>query len=166
MNTPVSDVNSAMKQLAGSLMQKLDTNKDKQLSSEEFSQFLTLLTSTVGSTPLSGIAASGSARAAAAGPACVFEGFDFARPQDTQKSCKDAFASLAMKAGYMPTTKAGAEEWFNTNIKAGLTDLGHTVNWVQGDKFQFSNWQGTWVVDFVRGADGPNPALAWGAEQG
>lgn len=164
MNTPVSDVNSAMKQLAGSLMQKLDTNKDKQLSSDEFSQFLTLLTSSVGSTPLSGITPSGSAGAAAAGPACVFEGFDFMRPQNTEKSCKDAFASLAMKAGYMPTTKSGAEEWFNTNIKAGLSNLGHRVDWVQGDKFQFSNWQGTWVVDFVRGADGPNPALAWGAE--
>ena len=87
MSTPVSDVNSAMKQLAGSLMQKLDTNKDKQLSSDEFSQFLTLLTSTVGSTALSGVTASGSAGAAAAGPACVFEGFDFARPQNTEKSC-------------------------------------------------------------------------------
>lgn len=159
MNTPVSDIGSAMTQLADVLMQKLDTNKDKQLSSDEFSQFLALLTSTAGSTTLS-------ARAAVDGPACVFEGFDFARPQNTQKSCKDAFASLAMNAGYMPTTKAGAEEWFNTNIKAGLNELGHTVDWVQGDKFQFSNWQGTWVVDFVRGADGPNPALAWGAEQG
>jgi hypothetical protein len=59
MSTPVSDVNSAMKQLAGSLMQKLDTNKDKQLSSDEFSQFLTLLTSSVGSTDRSTRAASG-----------------------------------------------------------------------------------------------------------
>jgi hypothetical protein len=35
---------------------------------------------------------------------------------------------------------------------------------VKGDKFQFSNWQGTWEVDFVRGADGPNPAFTWLAD--
>jgi hypothetical protein len=38
------------------------------------------------------------------------------------------------------------------------------VNWVKGDKFEFTNWQGTYVVDFVRGADGPDPALWWGAD--
>jgi hypothetical protein len=40
--------------------------------------------------------------------------------------------------------------------------LGHTINWVQGDKFSFTNWQGTFEVDFVRGADGPTPAFWWG----
>jgi hypothetical protein len=30
-----------------------------------------------------------------------------------------------------------------------------------GDQFQFTNWQGTYTVDYVRGVDGDNPALAW-----
>lgn len=168
MGTPVTDVNGAMKQLASTLMQRLDTNQDNHLSSDEFSQFLTMLTSAVGSTTLSGVAAPASTgtrpTAAPTGPAPVFEGFNFERTQDTQKSAKDAFAALARKTGYMPTIKTGAEEWFNSNIKQGLNDLGHTVDWVKGDTFKFTNWQGSYVVDFVRGADGPNPALAWQAE--
>ena len=57
-----------------------------------------------------------------------------------------------------------AETWFNTHVRTPFEALGHTVNWVQGDKFSFTNWQGTYVVDFVRGADGPDPAFWWGAD--
>jgi hypothetical protein len=45
-----------------------------------------------------------------------------------------------------------------------MEKLGHRINWVKGDKFQFSNWQGTFVVDFVRGADGADPAVVWQIE--
>ena len=96
--------------------------------------------------------------------ASKFEGFDLARAQDTGKSAKDAFASLAAKAGSLPSTKAEAETWFNSNIKSGMESLGHKINWVQGDKFSFTNWQGTYEVDFIRGADGPNPAFSWGVQ--
>ena len=64
----------------------------------------------------------------------------------------------------MPLTKSEAETWFNTHVRTPFEALGHTVNWVQGDKFSFTNWQGTYVVDFVRGADGPDPAFWWGAD--
>ena len=64
----------------------------------------------------------------------------------------------------MPQTKAEAEAWFNANIKGQMESLGHKVSWVKGDKFQFTNWQGTFTVDFLRGADGGNPAFAWGIE--
>jgi hypothetical protein len=93
-----------------------------------------------------------------------FEGFDLGRAQDPQKSAKDAFAMLASKAGSMPRTKADAEQWFNSSIKTEFEALGHKVNWVKGDKFSFTNWQGTYTVDFVRGADGDSPAFWWGVE--
>ncbi len=53
----------------------------------------------------------------------------------------------------MPTSKADAETWFNSNIRGEMERHGHQIDWVKGDKFQFTNWQGTFVVDFVRGAD-------------
>ena len=64
----------------------------------------------------------------------------------------------------MPTSKADAETWFNSNIKGEMEKLGHQVDWVKGDRFQFTNWQGTFVVDYVRGAASSNPALAWQVE--
>jgi hypothetical protein len=38
------------------------------------------------------------------------------------------------------------------------------VNGVQGDKFSFTNWQGTFTVDFLSRADGDDPAFAWQTE--
>jgi alpha-glucosidase (family GH31 glycosyl hydrolase) len=74
---------------------------------------------------------------------------------------KDAFAMLANRAGTMPTTKAEAQSWFETHIRKGMEELGHKINWVDGDKFSFTNWQGTFTIDFVFNAGGPDPALAW-----
>jgi hypothetical protein len=107
-----------------------------------------------------------SAPAAASGgsSAVRFEGFNFNQDIDPAKSAKYAFAAAAQRAGGMPLTKAEAESWFNANIKSELEQLGHKVNWVKGDKFEFTNWQGTFTIDFVRGADGPDPALAWQVE--
>jgi hypothetical protein len=64
----------------------------------------------------------------------------------------------------MPTSKADAEAWFNSSIKGEMEQLGHKIDWVKGDRFQFTNWQGTFVVDYVRGAASGNPALAWQVE--
>lgn len=167
MTTPVQS-STAVQDLARSLMQTFDKNGDSQLGSDEFDDFLGQL--------LGGIKTAGGTLTAGTGPQLqtlsrgaventhLFEGFNFDREQLVEKSAKDAFAMLAGKTGSVPATKAGAEAWFNQNIKAGMEELGHKVDWVQGDKFQFSNWQGTWVVDFVRGADGPNPAFWWGAD--
>lgn len=100
----------------------------------------------------------------ARGVTARFAGFDFGRAQDPSRSAKDAFAHVASAVGMMPRTKAEAEQWFNTLIKPEMERLGHQIDWVRGDKFQFTNWQGTFVVDFVVGADGPDPALAWQVE--
>jgi hypothetical protein len=167
MTTPVQS-STTVQDLARTLMQTFDKNGDSQLGSDEFKDFLGQL--------LGGITtAGGTLTAAAAQPQTLsrggienkhlFDGLIFDREQLVEKSAKDAFAMLAGRTGSVPPTKAGAEAWFNQHIKAGMEELGHKIDWVQGDKFQFNNWQGTWVVDFVRGADGPSPAFWWGADQ-
>jgi len=167
--------------LLNSLMSNVDANRDGVVSTDEFGAFLTTLLQT---TELAGEPAPGSPGSpgtpgtpgspSAPGttgtqplqptigrPGISFEGFDLARAQDPQRSAKDAFASLASSVGTTPQTKTEAAEWFNQYIRADMESLGHTIDWVTGDKFQFTNWQGTYVIDFVRGADGPSPALSW-----
>jgi hypothetical protein len=170
MSTVQATSATAVQDLAKNLIKSFDANSDGQLGQEEFGSFLNQL--------MSGIqTASGTLTASpqTAGPGLqtlskgalrrdLFEGFNFDREQNIEKSAKDAFASLASAAGAVPATKTEAEGWFNQNIKQGMESLGHKVDWVKGDKFQFSNWQGSWVVDFVRGADGPNPAFTWLAD--
>lgn len=171
MTTSVQS-STAVQDLARSLMQTFDKNADNQLGADEFNDFLGQL--------LGGIKTASGTLTAGTGAATgtqlqtlsrggvdnkhLFEGFNFDREQLVEKSAKDAFAMLAGKSGSVPPTKSDAESWFNQNIKAGMEELGHKVEWVKGDKFQFSNWQGSFVVDFVRGADGPNPAFWWGAD--
>lgn len=170
MSTVQGTSATAVQELATNLIKTFDANADGQLGQDEFGSFLSQL--------MSGIqTASGTLTASSQTGATglqtlskgtlrrdLFEGFNFDREQNVEKSAKDAFASLASAAGSVPATKTEAESWFNQNVKQGMESLGHKVDWVQGDKFQFSNWQGSWVVDFVRGADGPNPAFTWLAD--
>ena len=169
MSTVQATSATAVQDLAKNLIKSFDANNDGQLGQDEFGSFLSQL--------MNGIqTASGTLAASTAtqpGPQTLtrgvqnrplFEGFNFDREQLVDKSAKDAFASLAGPTGAVPATKVEAESWFNQHIKAGMEGLGHKVDWVKGDKFQFTNWQGSWEVDFVRGADGPNPAFTWLAE--
>jgi hypothetical protein len=104
------------------------------------------------------------ANAAATGASLKFVGFDFNKNADPARSAKYAFAVAAQRSGSMPTSKASAEAWFNAKIKGEMEKLGHQIDWVKGDRFQFTNGQGTFVVDYVRGAAFSNPALAWQVE--
>ncbi len=103
-------------------------------------------------------------------PAQTMHGFDFAREQNTGKSAKDAFAFLsneAAKQGHAAPLNGGSKDqygnWFNTYIKPGFNQLGHNAQDAVGDKFRFSNWQGTYDVDFGENA-GAQGALAWMAD--
>jgi len=94
-----------------------------------------------------------------------FEGFDFTRPQNIQKSAKDAFADLARRAPQPPPleNKSALGAWFNQYISPGMTALGHKVLNANGDYFSFENGQGRFGIDFGRGAGAPGGALAWQA---
>jgi hypothetical protein len=165
--------NTVVQDLARSLLETFDKNGDGKLGADEFSQFLSQLMGGIqtgaGASPFASAAQGLSApQALTRGGLPVnpglFEGFDMAREQNVTKSAKDAFLSLAGGTTVVPNTKPEAEAWFNQHIKSGMEQLGHKIHWVQGDKFEFSNWQGTFVVDFVRGCEGPNPAFWWGAD--
>ena len=153
---------SAVDQLAQSLMTRFDANNDGALSREEFSGLMGQLLGAVGARQMQ--AAPGPFAQGEGGGGVKFEGFNFSREQKPQESAKDAFAMIAREVGSMPLTKPEAETWFNAHVRGRFEALGHKVNWVTGDKFSFTNWQGTFTVDFVRGADGPDPALWWGVE--
>jgi hypothetical protein len=158
--------NNAVQNLARTLMTSLDGDKNGQLSSDEFTSFLSKLLSGVQTNNLAAAAAATPTAGTTAGTtsAIKFEGFDFAKGANPAKSAKYAFAAAAQKSGTMPTSKADAEAWFNSQIKPEMEALGHKIDWVKGDRFQFTNWQGTFVVDYVRGAASSNPALAWQVE--
>ena len=175
MSTVQATSATAVQDLAKNLIKSFDANSDGQLGQDEFGTFLSNLMSGIQTANGTLSASSQTAASQTAGTGLqtlskgalrrdLFEGFNFDREQNVEKSAKDAFASLASAAGAVPATKGEAESWFNQNIKQGMESLGHKVDWVQGDKFQFSNWQGSWVVDFVRGADGPNPGFTWLAD--
>lgn len=157
---------SAIQDLASALIKNYDSNSDGKLDSSEFSSLVSALANQFGVTPSTNSTAykttsNTTALTSLGGGNMKFEGFNLTREQDTVKSAKDAFAMLASRAGSVPATKSEAQTWFNTNIKAEMEALGHKINWVEGDKFNFTNWQGTYTIDFVRGADGNDPALAW-----
>jgi hypothetical protein len=165
-----ANATTALQDLASVLLKNFDANADGKLSSDEFSNLITGLAAQFNVTPNASVSAYSTSVATKAivsaatdfgSVADKFAGFDLGRAQDPQKSAKDAFAMLAAKSGSLPATKAEAESWFNTKIKSEFEALGHKVNWVAGDKFSFTNWQGTFEIDFIRGADGPDPAYSW-----
>lgn len=95
----------------------------------------------------------------------TFEGFDFHRPQDVNKSAKDSFAELSNKAPAAPIQDKNAlGQWFQQYIQGGMNDRGHKVSSVTGDKFTYGNHEGNFTVDFGRGAGAAGGALAWQAE--
>lgn len=177
--TPVSASNSTQT-LAQALVQKFDKDGDQKLDANEFwtliqriAEQLTLnaparsaatATSAISPTPIRSTSAL-TAPVTAVGANLPFEGFNFNRVQDPQKSAKDAFAALAKRSTYMPHTKAECEEWFNTHIRQGMEELGYTIHWVQGDKFQVTAREGVYNIDFVRAAGGDNPGIQWLAEK-
>lgn len=152
---------ASIQEMARSAMRSVDSSGDGELSTEEFTSFLTRLMTAV----QAGLPASPAAPTRPGGASRLkFEGFDFNRHADPARSAKYAFAAAAQRAGSMPADKGGAESWFNAHIKAEMENLGHRIDWVKGDRFQFTNWQGTFVVEYVRGAASGNPALAWQVE--
>lgn len=94
-------------------------------------------------------------------------GFPTNRDYNTSKSAKDAFAVLANAEGVPAAPlqdKQALGAWFEQYIRPGMEDQGHKILSVDGDKFRFKNWQGTYDVDFGRGAGAEGGALDWMAD--
>jgi hypothetical protein len=95
----------------------------------------------------------------------TFEGFNFDREQNVNKSAKDSFAELSKRAPAAPIhDKQALGGWFQQYIQGGMNDRGHKVSSVEGDKFNYGNHEGNFTVDYGRGAGAANGSLAWQAE--
>lgn len=91
-----------------------------------------------------------------------FEGFDFVRPQDPSTSAKDAFAHAVKNAPPPPgEDKQALGMWFDRYIRPQMEAFGHQIHWVRGDKMSFTSQQGTFTVDYLRGAGASGWAVAW-----
>jgi hypothetical protein len=105
-----------------------------------------------------------------AGSNMPYEGFDFTRTQNVEKSAKDAFADFTREAAAQEPPpwedKAALGDWFQRHIAPRMNALGHQINWVNGDQVNFTNWQGTFTIDWVRGAGAPGAAFAWQTQEG
>lgn len=112
-------------------------------------------------------------------PGYAYEGYDFAQAatnRDTGQSAKYAWADAQRKAaeqgaGDMWKTKQGAQEMAIKYLIPEVEKNGWKVLEVRGEKVRIitqesyaaGNREGVWI-DWVRGADGENPALAWQEE--
>lgn len=112
-------------------------------------------------------------------PGYAYEGYDFSQDaanRDTGKSAKYAWADAQRKAaeqgaGDMWKTKQGAQEMAIKYLIPEVEKNGWKVLEVRGEKVRIitqesyaaGNREGVWI-DWVRGADGDNPALAWQEE--
>lgn len=96
------------------------------------------------------------------------EGFNLGRAQDPKTSAKDAFAQAWGQAQAAPPgeDKAALGAWFDQNIRPSMEANGMTINWVDGDKMNFTSPQGTYTVDWYRGAGAPGGAGAWQVDDG
>jgi hypothetical protein len=97
-----------------------------------------------------------------------YSAFNTARPQDPNKSAKDAFAYISNMAPAPPfNDKKALAQWFNQYVRPGMDALGHKVSSVNEDGFTYSNHEGTFFVDFAQNA-GAKPGsmlqrLQWNA---
>ena len=97
-----------------------------------------------------------------------FAGFNFdqdAANRDPKKSAKYAFSQYVGE-GAVPESKEAAEAYFLANIAPKMEADGHKINWVKGDKVNFTNHQGTFTIDYVQGAGAPGAKWAWQVDDG
>ena len=159
---------ASIQEMARSLMRTVDSNGNGELSTEEFTSFLAKLMTGV----QTGLSAS---------PTAVHHpGRDGGRRRDRRVA---EVRGLRLQQGRRPgqvgqvrLRRGGAEGRLDADQQGRRRDVVQRqrqgrdgkarskIDWVKGDKFQFTNWQGTFVVDYVRGAASSNPALAWQVE--
>jgi hypothetical protein len=152
-------------QIARSLVERFDANKDGQLTTEEFTSFLSnFLTSAAPASGnalgLSGPAAGNGLKLGTTKPA--LEGFDAAKLADPgHLTAKYRFARVAQQYSIETvTSKSAAESLLNT-MKADLVSAGLDVLDVRNDKIKIKDDAGqeAWI-DVIRAA-GSGRAAAW-----
>ena len=153
-------------QIARSLVDRFDANKDGQLTTEEFTSFLSnFLTSATAATPNGnayGVAAGAGSNGLKLGTVKpALEGFDAGKIADLgHLTEKYKFARVAQQYSIESVTSKSAAEALLNTMKADLQAAGMDVLDVKNDKIKIKvDGQEAWI-DVLRGA-GSGKAAAW-----
>ena len=146
MNIPTVSAN-LLDQFARTLMTSLDGNRDGQLSTSEFTSFLTGLADT--------------ARATGPGPHMVgFNDAKLGNPSHT--TVKYLFGRVAQRFSLASVRDKASAEALLLQMRPDLEAAGITVLDVSRDRIQVRDDQGqTAWVDVIRGASAGDPAFQW-----
>ena len=163
----ISSVSSTnpLDQLARSLVDRFDANKDGQLTTDEFTTFLSSFLNSVSTGSngnafgLSGVVPT---KSASSGPKSPMEGFDAVKLADPSRNhVKYKFARVAMNYSLNSVTDKVSAGALLDSMKADLQAAGIDVLGIKGDKIQVNDDAGqpAWI-DVMRG-DGRGGAAAW-----
>jgi hypothetical protein len=161
----ISSVSNAnpLDQLARSLVDRFDANKDGQLTTEEFTSFLSNFLNTATNGKALGVT-SGTATKAVANGTAPMTGFDLGKLADTSHdTLKYRFGRVAQNYGLDSVTDKSKAEALLNSMKADLVANGVDVLAIEKDKIQVTDDSGKSVwIDVIRGAGGgPNKAWQW-----
>jgi hypothetical protein len=163
----ISSVSSGnpLDQLARSLVDRFDANKDGQLTTDEFTSFLSSFLNSVSTGTGNAFGLSGAVPGAlppSSGPKSPMEGFDAAKLADpSHDHVKYKFARVALNYSLNSVTDKASAGALLDSMKADLQAAGIDVLGVKGDKIQVNDDAGqpAWI-DVMRGA-GRGGAAAW-----
>jgi len=163
MNIPVTSGN-LLEQFARTLMTSLDGNRDGQLSTTEFTSFLTSVMGGAGGAGVAGVAGDAGPRLNSLlknGPPPLMAGFDPASVANPT-TVKYKFAQVAQEYSLTSVRDMASAETLLRAMTPELEAAGITVLGVSRDKIQVLDDRGqTAWVDVIRGAGDYDPAFQW-----
>ncbi|MBK7975361.1 MAG: hypothetical protein IPK07_19440 [Deltaproteobacteria bacterium] len=169
MSTSAVSSQSSIQDLALSILNQYDTNKDGQLGATEFSNVLSnLLGGAVGSTsPTSSESVGSNTSATALGgmPASDMTGFNYDKiMNESHQTSKYLFARVAWNVDLASVHDKASCQALLESMVPDMQAAGMNVVAVDTDKIQVSDEYGTYWVDVIRDYDGPNQAFQWLSE--
>ena len=163
----ISSVSSTnpLDQLAQSLVQRFDANQDGQLTTDEFTSFLSSFLNSIstGNGNALGLSAGSTASIASSGPKAALEGYDMGKINDPSNThVKYKFGRIAQNYSLSSVTdKASAEALLNS-MKPQMEASGIDVLAIKGDKIQVKDDAGqTAWIDVIRATGSSNTGWQW-----
>ena len=162
MNIPVASGN-LIDQFARTLMTSLDINRDGQLSTSEFTTFLTKLAGEDLGTDSSTDPTQHEGPTQLEGPAPLLTGFDFGKlGNPSHTTVKYLFGRVAQRYSLTSVHDKASAEALLLQMRPDLEAAGLNVLDVSRDKLQIRDDEGRTVwFDVIRGATAGDPAFQW-----
>lgn len=170
MSTLPIDSATPIAQLARSLFDTYDTNRDGKLGSDEFASLIAKLTSGLGAAGAGSAAASSanatspvwSASGAARAPRNRMDGFDSAKlANESHRTPKYLFARAAQYADLSGVKDKASAETLLRGMLPELQAAGLQVTDVRGDKLKVVHEGKEGWVDVICGANSGSPSFQW-----